>query len=244
MQVQNIQYTPQYQQNFEGRYLNLLTRSSNKPIPPLNKIDEEIIIRKTYNKLWEELKLPLELKPKLVFKKTAPDTGMGLDKGKYQIYVNEDIDTFEMHLRNKTGRNKETLRHEIEHVKQLWDIIRLQGAEECISEDTPIFVQEMARKVEKTFGRITEDSPEKARAERYLRGTLNYPDMNGDEFDPLYFFQPIEYHFNELEIDARKAEKEVRQDLLTRVKRTIFEYIKDYKREQYIQNRLREMGCK
>ena len=68
--------------------------------------------------------------------------------------------------------------------------------------------------------------------------------MNGDEFDPLYFFQPIEYHFNELEIEARKAEKEVRQDLLTRVKRTIFEYIKDYKREQYIQNRLREMGCK
>ncbi len=244
MQINSLQNTPQYQQNFQGRYWNLITKPSGKRIAPLNMVDEKITIGKTYNKLWEDLKLPLELKPKLIFKKVDPDIAMGFSKSDYTIFVNENIDTFQCHLKNKTGRNKESLRHEIEHVKQTWDVIRLLGAEKCITEDTPELVKRMARNVEKTFGRIGKNSPERERAEKYLRATLNYPNANADDLDPLHFLQPLEYHFNELEIGARNAEKEVRQDLLTKIKRTIFEYVKEYKREQYIQNRLREIRNK
>lgn len=235
MQIKSVQTNQinTYQQNFEGRYFNLLTKSSGKKIPPLDKIKEQIIIGTTYNKLWDDLKLPIELKPKLVFDNRDPYIDMGFNKSTYEIFVNNGIDTFEMHLKNKTGRNKECLRHEIEHVKQIWDIIRLNGAENCIASDTSPRTKHIARKIEKTLGRITEDSPEKRRAEKYTEAALNYPNMqNNNELDPLYYLEQIEYHFNDLEIAARKSEKEVRLDLITKIKRTIFEYVKDYKRQQ------------
>ena len=69
MRVNNIQ-TMTYQQNFEGRYWDLLTKSSGKKIMPLDRVNEEIIIRQTYNKLWEKLKTSGDMVYPLVSKST------------------------------------------------------------------------------------------------------------------------------------------------------------------------------
>lgn len=186
-------------------------------------------IRNTYNELWEELGLPPNLKPILQYRSRY--TEMGFNFVKYAIIVNKNTPKRTLKIRNKTGENKAELRHEIEHVLQLWDVIRLKGIQ--VAKDLEIssnrFVRK-ARKIEKTLGKLSPNSPQGKKAEEYYKAMMNYTNCNKPyplisikEFTDYY-----KYYNNTLEIGARKAAKKYAPNLFTEIKETIKETIKEY----------------
>ena len=81
--------------------------------------------------MWKELKLPENLKPKLLFQENAAFKNMWFSLKDYAIYVNTKKDfLLDLRIDNKTNKNKQNLRHEIEHVKQFWEIVRFGESNE------------------------------------------------------------------------------------------------------------------
>ena len=74
--------------------------------------------------------MPENLKPRLQYKAMLADMSFSLSN--YMINVDKRLSPFKMNVRNKTGDNEAKLRHEIEHLKQFWDIIRLWGADSAV----------------------------------------------------------------------------------------------------------------
>lgn len=209
---------------------NNLTFNGRKmyKIYPSKHQDEFVQIRKTYNQLWEELGLPTKLKPILQFRSIYSEMSFNLTK--YAIIVNKNTPKRTLKVRNITGENKATLRHEIEHVLQIWDIIRLKGTQK-IAEDLKIssnrFIRK-ARKVEKILGKHTPKSPQVENAKKYYNAIMNYtscnktyPRISIKEYTDYY-----KYYNNDLEKGARRAAKKYTPNIFTVIKETIKEYLR------------------
>lgn len=157
-----------------------------------NRIHEFITLRNVYNNLWAKLNLPENLKPRLQMKSMLFAV-MCFSMDDYTIYINNRFKPFNMRVKNKTGQNESLLRHEIEHVTQFWDIVRLVGAKNVENEFqtnikslslkiTPSLLKKM-KEIEQTFGKIQPNTKESKRAKEHLEGLRNYPN-----FDNCYNF--------------------------------------------------------
>ena len=118
--------------NGKYRYSNLVEKLSPRDIYSDTKPEEFIELRNVYNNLWKQLGLPENLKPRIQYK--AMLSNMAFSIQDYKIYVEKRLSLFKMNIRNKSGKNRSILRHEIEHVKQIWDIVRLVGADNMAEE--------------------------------------------------------------------------------------------------------------
>ena len=139
------------------------------------------------------------------------DSKMSFCPEDYIIYVNK-YTCKNLQLRNKTGKTKAVLRHEIEHVKQIWDIIRLKSAETIIEK---LDIQSKKRlnffkQIEKALGPLPNNPKKINRVNKYYTSLLNYPNMQ-NQYDSILDFRIIKdtfkYYTNTLEIDAQKAER-------------------------------------
>jgi len=184
--------------------------------------------------LWKNLSLPEDLKPRLQYKAMLSQMGFSVED--YTIYVNKRLAPFKMDVRNKTGKNKANLRHEIEHVKQTWDVIRLLGADKfaeivkakkipVISEIKPNIFKKI-KKIEQTFGRITPDSNEGKIASSYLDAMCKYTDVNVITDPVTEVVNHIKYKNNLLEKGANLAAKEYEPSFLKNIKVTFKEFTK------------------
>jgi len=175
--------------------------------------------RKIYKELWKELNLSPELQPPLFFKDMQ--NVMSFSPTDYAIYVNKNISRNILNLRNKNGRNKATLRHEIEHVKQIWDIIRLKGAKQFVDDLDIESKTKIKRfvKIEKLLGNIEPNSEQGLRAQKYYKNLLNYPNLEKfyGVLDVQYLIDCYKYYTSILEIDAKKAERPYRPSLYKRL---------------------------
>ena len=183
MQINKIDQV--YNNNFSFRGKNtrsfLLENLSSRDIYSDTGRKEFTELRNIYNNLWGKLELPKNLKPRLQFK--AMLSNMAFSISDYMIYVEKRFSPFKMNCRNKTGENESILRHEIEHVRQIWDIIRLLGADKAAKEFkenknfnidvNPALLKKM-HEIEDTLGRITPDSAEYTKAKLYLKSLKNY----------------------------------------------------------------------
>lgn len=184
---------------YYGQYSNNLTFGANY----------QTQLKKTYDALWKELELPANLKPQLQYRSIFCE--MLFDFNDYAIVVNKNISEKEMKCRNKSGENKALLRHEIEHVKQMWEIIRLKGAKktaEIFVIDSNRFAKK-SRKVEKTLGKLNPNTQQGQIAKKYYNALIDYTDCNKN-----YSFISIQeiidlykYSKNILEKNARKEAK-------------------------------------
>ena len=127
----------------------------------------------------------------------------------YMIYIEKRFTPFKMNLRNKTGKNESILRHEIEHVKQIWYVIRLVGADNIAEklniEVSPALLKKM-REIENTLGKISPDTKEYFKAQQYLRALKNYPDTN--EYRSVSLIEIIEHLKYKNNLLEKEAEKE------------------------------------
>ena len=233
MRINSVQpnYYQTPQTNFEGRYLNLLTKTSDAKIAPIDRIFEFKQIKKAYNKMWKELNLPENLKPRLIFEKSDfRDLSFSLKN--YAISVNTKKDPLDLRIRNKTGKNEQTLRHEIEHVKQFWDIIRLGAGEELKKDPEAKEIIPIIDSIETTLAPLKPNSKEEKYAKLYSKGYELYPDFNNMDPDSIYsLFSPLFYYLNPLEIGAHIASLKYRPKFIPKIKRTIFEQVKNLCRE-------------
>ena len=134
--------------------------------------------------------------------------------------------------KNKTGKNKQILREEIEHVKQIWDIIRLHGSNNFNKQVDSTEIKNKFDSIEVTLGPIKSNSKEEKMAKLYSFGYMIYPDFNNIDEDSIYsVIAPLLYYLNPLEICAHIASLEYRPNFISKAKRTIFEHIKDMCRD-------------
>ena len=173
--------------------------------------------RNIYNELWKELALPENLKPRLQFEYIFSNCGFSLDD--YTIYFNKNrIESpFKTRIEHLTGKTKALLRHEIEHVVQIWRIIKLLGAENIqkeFDENVPGMrikvtrnLMKKMREIEKTLGPLNLE--EEIKAKKNLNSLRSYKDINKPNeilsINQLINF--IKYYFNDLEVEARQSEK-------------------------------------
>ena len=191
-------------------------------------------LKNIYNELWKKLSLPEQLKPRIQLK--AMLSTMAFSTDDYMIYVQKSFKPFVMNIRNKTGINESVLRHEIEHVMQFWKIISLIGAENLKNEIienprhldinmTPALFKKM-KDIEKTFGRISPDSPEYKEAQKIYEGFKSYPNMS--TFLGIFGFKDfktmLQYQKNILEIQAREKEEIYKPSIGTIIKTNIKEF--------------------
>ena len=219
--------------NFRGNKINtIVEKLSLRDFYAKPDSSEFIELRKLYNDLYKKLSLPENLKPRLQYKAMLAEMSFSLQN--YIINVNKRLAPFKMNVRNNTGYNKAKLRHEIEHLKQFWDIIRLYGAEGTAKlfevsriNVTPSMLKKM-KKIEQTLGRISPDSKEGKNAQLYVDALLNYPEIEnyygGFGLEKLILVR--QYRKNLLEKNARLAEKEYEPSLIKTIKTTIQEFIK------------------
>ena len=236
----NVKKIGQSNYNYVGfygksRYSNFLEKFSLRDIYSDTKPDEFIELRKIYNDLWKELGLADNLKPRIQYKAMLSNMAFSLED--YMVFVEKRVSLFKMGVRNKTGMNKSTLRHEIEHVKQFWDIIRLIGADNMAEElknnlktfdidVTPKLLSKM-REIETTLGRISPDSNEYNKAKQYLDALRNYPDTNkffGINLKQITEY--IKYEKNLLEVEARKEAKKYKPTYIKTIRTVINEFWK------------------
>lgn len=191
-------------------------------------------LRNIYNNLWKNLELPENLKPRLQYK--AMLSNMAFSISDYMIYVEKRLSPFKMNCRNKTGKNESILRHEIEHVRQIWDIVRLIGADNMAEEFnnntnfnievTPALLKKM-REIENTLGRITNNSAEYAKAQQYLKALRNYPDISqyyGMSIKEI--IKHLKYKNNLLEKQARNEASKYKPTLIKTLRVIINEFCK------------------
>lgn len=185
-------------------------------------------LRIIYNNLWDKMGLPQNLKPKLQYK--AMFAEMSFSPKEYVIKVEKRVSPFKMRVMNKSGKNEALLRHEIEHVMQIWNIIRLLGADKTVKEfnknikglsckNNPAFFKKI-HEIEQTLGRISPASEEGNIAKCYLVALKNYPDLNS-YCGPLSFRElkkVYKYYTNILEVNARKVSKNYEPGLLKTIK--------------------------
>jgi len=223
MMIDNIKYSV----NFSAKKLN----TNN-----IKKFSERNRLKEIYNNLWQELNLPQELKPKLHFISMFSDIEMCFRQENYIIQVNKNISNLLLKFKNLSGKNKATLRHEIEHVKQLWEIIRLKGGEQ-VAQDLDInskkFMQK-ANKIEKTFGKLTPETKDGKNAQKFYEALLKYPNMEKiySLLDIRILIDQYKYYKNILEKQARKAASPYQPNLLKQITtfiKIIIEKIKEPK---------------
>jgi len=236
MQINKIDQV--YNNNFSFRGKNtrsfLLENLSSRDIYSDTGRKEFTELRNIYNNLWGKLELPKNLKPRLQFK--AMLSNMAFSISDYMIYVEKRFSPFKMNCRNKTGENESILRHEIEHVRQIWDIIRLLGADKAAKEFkenknfnidvNPALLKKM-HEIEDTLGRITPDSAEYTKAKLYLKSLKNYP--NTTEYYGISFKEIImhlKYRNNFLEKQARKEASKYKPTFIQTLRVTINEFCK------------------
>ena len=213
MKIHNIQQTNYNQLSFYGRNRcsNILEKIASRDIYSNQRPDEFIQLRDIYNNLWEKLELPNNLKPRLQFKAMLSEMEFSIDN--YMIYINKRLSPFKMNLRNKTGKNEALLRHEIEHVKQIWYLIRLVGAENIAEkfdiETSPHLLKKM-REIEKTLGKITPESNDYAKAKQYSYALQNYPSPN-QNYGILGIKEIIDYLKYKNNLLEREARNEARK---------------------------------
>lgn len=222
--------------NFQGNKLTRINKSLSLRDIYSNPDPKEFIeLRKIYNSLWEKLSLPENLKPRLQYKAMLSE--MGFSPKDYTIFVKKNTPPFKMNVRNKTGKNESFLRHEIEHVKQIWDIIRFLGVEGATKEFknsrvfdydlSPNFIKKM-KEIRKTLGPIEPNTKEAKNALQYIEAVRNYPDM--ESYNGVLSFKDlingIKYRNNTLEKNANLAEKNFRPSLFKTIKITFKEFIK------------------
>ena len=236
MKVSKISYNDRV--NFQGKNLSKFVRNfSEGNISSDTNTTELRELRNIYNQLWQELSLPENLKPRIQFK--AMLSNMAFSIRDYMIYVEKRLSPFKMNTRNKSGKNKSILRHEIEHVMQIWEVIRLIGADNMANlfnesknlniQVTPNLLKKM-REVEKTLGRITADSEEGKKAKQYLDAIKNYPDIN-TYYGPLSIKELKErynYRNNLLEKNAKKEAKAYKPNITTTIKTMFKEFINQF----------------
>ena len=240
MRINSIQsnYYQTPQTNFEGRYLNLLTKTNDAKIAPIDRLFEFKQIQKAYYKMWKELKLPENLKPRLIFEK-SDFRDMSFNLKNYAISVNTQKDPLELRIRNKTGKNKQTLRHEIEHVRQFWDIIRLGAGDELKKDPEAKEIIPIIDSIEMTLGPLKPNSKEEKLAKLYSKGYNMYPDFNNIDDDSIYsLIVPLLYYLNPLEIGAQIASLKYRPKFIPKIKRTIFEQVKNLCREEQLRSQI------
>lgn len=228
-----------YNQNihFYGKhtYSNLVDKLSPRDIYSDTKPDEFIALRNIYNDLWKNLGLPENLKPRIQYK--AMLSTMAFSVQDYMIYVQKRLSPFKMSLRNKSGKNKSILRHEIEHVKQIWKIVRLVGADNMAKEFntnlkwlnievSPSLLKKF-QEIEKTQGKISPSSKEFAIAQQYLEALRSYPDTSqyyGISIKEL--LEHLKHKKNLLEKEAKKEEAKYKPKGIKTLKIAINEFIK------------------
>ena len=195
---------------------------------------------KAYNKMWKELNLPENLKPILIFEK-SDFRDMSFSLKNYAISVNTKKDPLDLRIRNKTGKNEQTLRHEIEHVKQFWDIIRLGAGDELKKDPEAKEIIPIIDNIEITLGPLKPNSKEEKLAKIYSIGNNLYPDFNNIDPDSiLNLILPLLYYLNPLEIGAQIASLEYRPKFIPKIKRTIFEQVKNLCREEQLYSQFRK----
>ena len=186
MKISATQYTQNNRINFQGNKISKLVKNlSMRDCYEKPSYSEFIALRKIYNDLWNKLLLPQNLKPRIQYKAMFANMSFCLED--YIINVEKRLAPFKMNIRNKSGYNKASLRHEIEHVKQFWDIIRLLGAENArkkfvnlgwLNYNTKPSIIKKMKEVEKTLGRISPDSIEGKNAQLYIDALEKYPNVN------------------------------------------------------------------
>lgn len=216
----------------KNKYSNMVEKLSPRDIYSDIKPEEFVELRNIYNNLWKNLDLPENLKPRLQFK--AMLSNMAFSISDYTIYIEKRLSPFKMNYRNKTGKNESILRHEIEHVRQIWDIIRFVGANNMAEEFKnqngfnikPSLLKKM-HEIENTLGRITPNSAEYNKAQQYLNAFKNYPDTSkyyGISIKEL--IEHFRYKNNLLEKQARKEANKYKPTLTKTVKVAIKEFFK------------------
>lgn len=237
MRIESVKYPYYKPTNFQGKKIDILTEKMsirnhwNKP-----ESLEFRALRNIYNNLWEKLSLPKNLKPRLQYKSMLVE--MGFSPEHYTIFVQKSLAPFTMDVRNKSGKNQAILRHEIEHVIQFWDVIRLLGAENTAKEFSernkginfkikPSLLKKM-KEIEQTLGRISPESEDCKNAQLYLNAMRNYPEMN--RYYGLLSIEEIKdfinYRNNILEKNARIAAKKYEPSVLKKIKVSIEEFLK------------------
>ena len=159
----------------------------------------------------------------------------------YAFSVNTKKDPLDLRIRNKTGKNEQTLRHEIEHVKQFWDIIRLGAGEELKKDPEAKEIIPIIDNIEITLGPLKPNSKEEKLAKMYSIGNNLYPDFNNIDPDSiLSLILPLLYYLNPLEIGAQIASLDYRPKFIPKIKRTIFEQVKNLCREEQLYSQFRK----
>ena len=217
------------------RYSNLVDKLSSRDIYSDTKSEEFVELRNIYNNLWKQLGLHENLKPRIQYK--AMLSNMAFSIQDYKIYVEKRLSPFKMNLRNKSGKNESILRHEIEHVKQIWDIVRLVGADNMTEElntnmkwlnieVSPSLLKKF-KEIEKFLGKISPLSTEGIKAQQYLEALRNYPDTSqyyGISIKELLEY--LEYKNNLLEKEARNEAAKYKPKWTKTLKIAIKEFIK------------------
>lgn len=220
--------------NFQGNKINLIAEKLSMRDFHANPDSSEFReLRNLYNNLYKNLSLPEDLKPRIQYKAMLADMSFSLQN--YVININKHLSPFKMNIRNKTGKNEAALRHELEHLKQFWDIIRLFGADKAtelfetqgICEVKPSLSKKM-RKIEQTLGRISPNSAEGEKAQLYYDALLKYPSFENyyGEFGSKELMMIMKYKKNPLEKNARLAETAYKPSLLKTIKTSFQEFIK------------------
>ena len=216
-----------FQQNKLAKVASQLSMRNFYSNPDSKEFKE---LRVIYNKLWKNLDLPQDLKPRLQYQAMLSD--MGFSPSTYTIYVNKHLSPFKMNLRNKTGKNEANLRHEIEHVKQIWDVVRLLGIEDSVKlfqnstmtiKITPCFLKKM-KEILSTLEPISSQSEGGIKAQLYVDAIRNYSNPN-KILDPIeetaaYF----RYRNNLLEKKAREAAKNYQPSIINTIKTMVKEF--------------------
>ena len=234
MKIDSIRYTHYKHAHFQGNKVNTIVEKLSmrdfyaKPDP-----SEFKELRNLYNNLYKKLALPENLKPRLQYKAMLADMSFSLSN--YTINVNKRLSPFKMNVRNKSGDNEAILRHEIEHIKQFWDIIKLWGADSAVElfevhricEVKPSLYKKM-KEIEQTLGRISPNSKEGKNAQLYTNALVNYPKEENyfGGYSLKYLMFIWQYKKNLLEKNARLAEKEYKPSLFKIIKASFQEFIK------------------
>ena len=227
-----------YNSNFsfcgKNKCSSLLENFSPRDIYSNTNYREFAELRNIYNNLWKNLELPENLKPRLQYK--AMLSNMAFSISDYTIFIEKRLSPFKMNCRNKSGENESFLRHEIEHVRQIWDIVRLIGADNIAKElknnrsfnieITPALLKKM-HEIENTLGRITPNSTEYTKAQQYLKSLRNYPNTSqyyGISIESFIMY--LRYKNNLLEKQARNEASKYKPTLFQTLKVVINEFCK------------------
>lgn len=216
----NTNIYPQYKPNFCANPFKAGRTAMEKRINS-SPFD---VAEKIYDDLWEELKLPKDLKLQFALRPYEDGSTMSFELENLCIGIDKNISKLKMHLMNVTGVTKAFLRHEIDHVQKYWIVIRYHGADGIIKR-----LPEKERKsiidfnkfknylinVQKHFGEIkpeeTEDAIKYTKAfDNYKSAFVEIDSFNTSTLDIIIKMIKARknYEHNAIEIEADKVQKE------------------------------------